>query len=259
MDNRQKRLIHIEGHIRSNFEPELIESLMMNIKREFNVSFCARLLASYALAKSMWAWFANHDLVSFRRWANTGGDLYWTSLLAKDETLLPYPMFLRTLLPVLSNNKVAVGRFVDFADNSIGHRTWRPKQDEFLLRQFIRAWNGDWAAIEDSCSTLAIDEYSSVNPLHIADFMFLNAIAVRDYVAMKYALKKMLEQRELRRHAKFESGYTKDLISTRAVIWCKLARMHNIEINLESDLIPLEWMPWDDGPYMPFEDLMSGG
>jgi len=254
MTEKAARLEHIRGHLDKRFEPGLIGLVIDNLKRNFNVANSAGILASYAEAKAMYAWFSDHDLVWFRRWASASARYSWKSLRTDHESILPYPLFLEMLWPLLSNDKDCVVKFVDFADAFLGSKKLKPKQDEFLLRQFINAWRGNWAEIEGACDEIARGDYLSVKPIHQSDYMFLNAIALGDDDDIRGALYKMLEKKELNRNANYESGYTCDLISSKAVIWCKIARLHGVELNIEADLIPSEWMPWDSVQYPPIEE-----
>jgi hypothetical protein len=76
-----------------------------------------------------------------------------------------------------------------------------------------------------------------------ADSRYHLALAVGDVPGMEEALAELVEPRLMRRRQAEENGYTQQLICTFAVVYAKIAWFHGYEVQVESPMVPSEWLP----------------
>jgi hypothetical protein len=81
--------------------------------------------------------------------------------------------------------------------------------------------------------------------LNVLDYKFLAALAQQSEGDMAEVLQAMVSPAELRRHRNIESGYTADLMSSKGLIYAKLAWYHGIKVDIGSDFIPSSLLSWD--------------
>ena len=72
---------------------------------------------------------------------------------------------------------------------------------------------------------------------------------------MTDVLNELVSTKVSRSRAGLEGAYTKDLISTSAVMYSKLAMRHGFDIGVSSEYIPSEWLPVRPLPkYVPIAE-----
>jgi hypothetical protein len=206
---------------------------------------CAMMMASHALAGALLCWFEQDDLQKFRNWSYVGGRLtQWWLPLEQQINLGPMGVVLDLLMPLLSNNTLLVEWF---AKNDAPFDLKRAEDSrtlDFFAYQAIIALRGDWTRLAKRCDALSTTPpKSSQLKKYAIDNEFYRALANGDIAGMEAALSEIASPKIVRQRSNDESGYTKDLISTYAVMYAKIAWRHGYKVKVESPYVPSEWLP----------------
>lgn len=239
-EKANKRMQHIKEHIDSAQISVYVDNISNN---KGNVFASIMRLASYHKALAVFSWFSNGDMISLRN------NFYISACLSKMACEIEYdlssPGFYMTelLKPLMSNEKKIISWFSEaeflFNKNKIeDHRT-----ADFYAYQAILAINGKWDQLIERCErVIANPPKSSHLKDTIADHRFYLGLASGNIEKMNSAIGDLISKKYIKSRNGGESGFTEDLISTIAVIYCKIAKMSGYNINVESPYIPPVWL-----------------
>jgi hypothetical protein len=237
-EEASKRIAHIKSHLDVGFD---LGKLVLNIETQSgNPNVCASLLSSHALAKSMFAWFDEHDLTALKQWSFVAGKLFQIEHQMKGGTSSIGGYSLRLLSPLLSDCEPLINWYSQYnpkgtLDNRDDIHTYL-----FLDHQVNLVLRGDWQALHDrSEKALATD----TTHRYLADYRFFLALAAKDISGMEQALGELTSGELFSSRKNDESGFTEDLISTPAVIYAKLAWRHGFQVKVDTPYIPQQWLP----------------
>ena len=250
-DTFTDRLTHIKSHLAGGFS---IEHKVDHIKNGTgDPQACVRGLRSHSLASAMNAWFGDKDLTATRQWFRESARLQSMALEMKKADLRGAGAWDSELLtPLVANDKELLDWFAthDFMFNK--ERSEDSKTADFLTYQAYLALRGDWARLEARCDeVIANPPKAKYLQDSLVDHQFYRALARGDEAGMQTAIAVLLTPKMLKAREDSESGFTQDLISTRAVIYTKLAWRHGFRFDPGSPLVPSEWLPLDPAPPWP--------
>jgi hypothetical protein len=244
-DKRDARITHIREHLGAGLGD--IDPLIDNLRNKFNVGNSLLLLASYAEANAMLAWFSDRYIDEFLEWIFASAQFELDAVLLRSAPRPPYPFFIGMRSPLLSNDIALVQRYLEYFETRYALRRRNDvRADEYLVEQLALAISGEWEHLAVSCERwLGQEKLSQRQVRDVLDYSFLQALSARDRDRMEQALRSMVEPGELRKNAKFESGFTEDLISSKALIYAKVAWLHGINVDIESKFVPVDFLEWD--------------
>jgi len=124
-------------------------------------------------------------------------------------------------------------------------RTW-----DYLGYQAPLALRGDWDRLARR-SQVAMDYLSATKSKarYLADQEFFLALARQDRPGMEAALERLTQPKLIRSRINGEHGLAENLITTPAVVYAKIAWLHGHEVQVNSPLVPAEWLPMEPLPH----------
>ncbi|KLU26400.1 hypothetical protein EOS_09680 [Caballeronia mineralivorans PML1(12)] len=241
LEARSKRLAHIEQHLNAADLERLIHFFKT---KTGDPHACVMLLDSNATATAVVAWFRDHDLSAMKRWFYIGGNLTRMEYRMVNDTLSPGAKMLALLKPLLSDDDLLVNWFVGHSAAYDPRRVENHKTHDFWAYQATIAIQGDWQRLESRCERILADPPgASGEKKYLGDHRFYMALARGDIPAMEEAIHQIVTPKALSVRGNDESGFTKNLISTPAVIYAKIAWRHGYHVKIDSPFVPQQWLP----------------
>jgi hypothetical protein len=249
----QERLAHIQKHLKAASASN--HGFVRNIvDRTGSPSACAMLLANHATAMAMNAWFADQDLSRLRQWMHIKAGLDKFRLAMLSDTAGPGAKMLQLLAPLVSNDRALIRWFAECDTQFDMARVDDSKTHDFWAYQSIVAIRGDWTRLTNRCEAVfAAPPKTATEQKYLGDHRFFFALAKGQVDEMRTAIENLLTPAALSSRSKDESGYTDGLISTPAVIYLKIARLHGFEVSVDSPYVPPEWLPMQ--PLDQYDDI----
>jgi len=258
-------IAHLVGHTKHNGENAIRHLTNGTGSRRG----CLGTLTSYAQAKSLLAWFAEHDLRAHKQWAYVAAKLNRMNFQLSPADWFPAYEHLYALL---SDNPEIVNWYRQhtvsyFIAGEIDDRD-NPKQAAFHGYQALLALNGEWELLAQRCEQILAMDIKK-DKRYLIDHRFYLALAKGDKAAMESVLNELTSPKIARqRNVEQAFGLTERLIATHATIYAKIAWRHGYEVEVDSPWVPREWLPirpldrYDDpwpfmkdfDLYQPFED-----
>ena len=243
------RLTHIQSHLVGGFDEGCVRHIQNGTGNPYG---CALLLGSHSLASAMNAWFGDKDLTSTRQWFREWARLQRMAYEIDLDPRGPGSWTSNLIAALVSNDKELLDWFAtnDFMFNK--ERAEDSRTGDFLTYQAYLALRGDWTRLEARCDeVIANPPKAKYLQDSLVDHQFYRALARGDKAGMQAAIASLLTPKMLKAREDSESGFTQDLISTRAVIYTKLAWRHGFRFDPGSPLVPSEWLPLDPAPPWP--------
>jgi hypothetical protein len=130
------------------------------------------------------------------------------------------------------------------------HHIDDPGRYEFLLFQAQLAMRRDLPRLLQRAERAVQSGRTPRNkPSFRADYDFFLNLGRQNPDGMKAAIETLLRPRMLLVRSGFESGVTNSLLSTPAVIYCKLAALNGMPIDIDHPMVPRAWL--SDAPLAP--------
>lgn len=240
-DEARRRLLHVKQHLlMSKVTPALDHIVAKTGSR----SGCLLSLESHALASAVEAWFEKGDLSATKSWAYNCGRLHLIWTMENMETHSPAARVLNLLMPLVSDHSLLIERYAHLDQAFDPKRRDSTTTLDFLSYQSLLALRGDWLNLIYRCEeVLAHPPRTASLNKYLLDQHFYLALAKSDKSSMEGVLHELVSTKCLRGRQNDESGFTRDLISTYAVIYAKLAQRHGHKISINSPLVPDPWIP----------------
>lgn len=236
-----ERLRHIGSHVDAGKD---ISGVVRNILTGSGSPIGSALnLGSHTFARGMRAWFEHADLIATKQWFKLSGECHNVYLdLARDQmNLMPRVMCLSRML--VADHEPEISRFLSFSHIYSAKMISNVKSVDYSAFNIVLAVKGEMELLASRCEALRKDPPASRGKKYLPDNDFLAALAAGDPERMREILNDLVSPKVARSRAGLEDGYTQDLISTSAVLYAKLARRHGYEIEVESDYVPVQWLP----------------
>ena len=245
------RLTHIQSHIVDGVDQNAIKNIRLGTGSPSN---SAALLGHFCLASGMNAWFAHKDLSATRMWFRESGRMlrmsYELSTERKQSSTGGKIVYLMS--PLVANDEEQLQWFAQNVDMYDMERGDDRRTVEFWAIHLILALRGEWARLEARCKdVIAHPPGTALIKKYMVDHRFYLALAQADEAGMRETLAELLSPAVLKARKDWEGGYTRDLISTCAVMYTKLAWRRGFHIDPGSPFVPSEWLPLDPPPQVP--------
>jgi Immunity protein 49 len=206
-------------------------------------SGCIRGLNSFHQLKATLAWFTDHNLSEFKLQA------YITSKLHYIHCIEVEPQGLATegeyCFGLLSDYEPLIRWMMGLQPSS----AWglklinNPKDAMFRHWQMTLALRGDWQNLRERAELFLQDVPLRMKKLAV-DQRFYLALSQADMPAMQATLEELISPKVAKaRPDSLEYTFPSILIASHATLYAKIARRHGYEINLNTPLIPQEWLP----------------
>ena len=210
-----------------------------------NTGFLIRLLQSFSDANSMVCWIRDGDLNRFKEWSYISAKLNRMVFQYDPNSWLPTYMFFGA---VLSDQAEIIDWYKQFTlpyevnAASIKDRD-NPRQPDFHGYQLILALNGKWDELRIRCEQILSLEIKK-DRKYLIDHRFYLALANGDQIGMENVLTELTSPKIARvRNYEFAFTFTEHFIATHATLYAKLAWLSGYKVQIDTPLIPKEWLP----------------
>jgi hypothetical protein len=242
-EKREARLEHMRGFFSEIDYAGGFVSAIRN--RTGDTAACILALASFAIRNALLSWFDKNDIRTTKNWWHTSATL--TKNHYEMKPLKGHNVgakFLSLMPPLLSDDDDLIAWYANADAIFDLDRVEDHKTHDFWSYQAIVALRGDWPRLQERCETVLADPPgASKEQKYLIDHRFYLALARGDEQAMNDVIRQLITPKLLSARRNYESGFTGDLISTPAVILCKLAWRAGFHIDTQSPFVPLQWLP----------------
>jgi len=243
------RLSHVIAHRDSYLSDGVLEQSLVNIaSNSGSPSGSLRIVRSFSEASAIADWFENGNVDSLKN---------WFYVRAKLDYVLAHPPYagksndhafeglaLHGMFSLVSDNSSLINWYATIDDSFNEKRVDNVKQFDFWTKQFFLAIRGEWDILGDRCERIiASPPQGSREKKFLIDHHFYLALARGDLAEMTSIVEQLVSPKSISRRGALEGGYTKDLLCTPSIIYCKLAWRHGYQIKVDSPYVPHEWLP----------------
>jgi len=248
---RVKRIAHIKSHLDGGFK---LDQLVRNIENGLgNPRACVMSLSRHAEASGFYAWFEERDLTSMRQWFHTAAKLDRKWYQMEEDKQGSGSKMLELIKPLVSNDRSLIEWFAHYDQVYYLDRVEEQTTHDFWAYQAIVALRGEWPRLIERCErVMRTPPRAASEQKYLPDHEFYLALARRDVGTMTEALHKLVTPKMVKARNNDDIGYARDLISTAAVIYAKIAWFHGYEVRVDSPYIPSEWLPME--PLQRYDD-----
>jgi Immunity protein 49 len=206
-------------------------------------SGCLRGLNSFHNLKTNHAWFADHNLAEFKLQAYITSKLHYIhcvevepqGLTSEEEYFFGLFSDYEPLIRWMMGLQPSSASLVKYIHN--------PKDAMFRNWQMTLALRGDWQSLRERAELFLQDVPPKMKKFAV-DQHFYMALSHGDLPAMQTALEELISPKVAKiRNPVFGLAFPSEFISSYATLYAKIARRHGYEINLNTPLIPQEWLP----------------
>lgn len=252
-------------HVGSHADASMSVALDLIAKGQGSFSGCLRSIHQVSEAKTMIAWFRDHDLVAHKQWAYMTAKL--RRMIKQLEPSSWFPAY-EHLLPLLSDHPGLVSWYSQHRApymTRLGIKDKdNPKQPAFHGYQALLALNGQWDELRERCERILSMDLKR-DRKYLIDHRFYLALAKGDKPGMESVLAELCSPKIARvRNVELAFGFTENFIATHATIYAKIAWRHGFELEIGTPWIPREWLPVqplahyeDPWPFMQAFDLFQ--
>jgi hypothetical protein len=243
------RLKHTDGNLNGDYYSveRLVNLENRIINMEKNADTCRLSLEGYCEAKAISTWFHTEDLRVFKHWCYNKSKLYYIGFNPPHNRIRRVAgayYVLEGMWYLISDHeeliKWCANLDSEFYEKDIANKNI----SYFYTKQFFLALRGDWDTLGERCERIIADPPKNGNgKSYMIDQHFYLALAKGDVIGMEAVIKELVTPRRLANKEGLEQAYTRNLISTPAIIYSKLAWRNGYEVVVDSPYIPKEWLP----------------
>lgn len=240
-DSVQLGLAHVVPH--STEDEGNILAISLILEGKGNRGGCLANLQRLTTAKSLIAWFRDHDLQAFKEWAFVAAKLQRMARQLAPTEMISAP---NLMYVVFSDHEDIISWFSQhtgyFQNNKDAHN---PKQAVYFHYQAFLALRGDWDELKNRCERiLAMEHEIKKDRRFLLDQRFYLALAEGKVAEMESVLTEMTNPKNARvRNFEFPFGLEERLFSGFATLYAKLAWRHGYQLQVDSVWIPQAWLP----------------
>ena len=235
------------SRLRGN-EVSVAESLGYLSTNSGDLLACKRSVASHAEFEALHAWYNEESLTDFRQWIYVSAKLQMH--LLPHYCVHGYPC-LRFWKVLLSNHPGLIEHAAWFPERYPPEMTddfpWIFKTRQLPCHNNHQIWlhqlalRGDWEGLRREAGRALTEHPKSTKKYVLTDARYLLALAERELPTMQECLADLLKPKN--RKARNDLPLREDLISIDVLVLAKIAWLHGIEIDPQSDYVPREWLP----------------
>lgn len=220
----------------------------MITEKRGSLSGCLRSLLSHHLLKSIYAWAAHGDLQSFKWNAYVATKIHYIhSVEVEAEAIGREGEYFYALF---SDCEPLIQWMIGLAPLNSGQWSYISKVGDSFYRQYqmTLALRGDWPQLIQRCETFLRGMPKGMKRFAV-DFRFYLALANGDLAGMRASLTELTSPKVAKvRNEVFELAFACDFVGCHATMYAKIARRHGYVIDIQTPLIPPEWLPLEPLP-----------
>ena len=248
-------MAHVEGRVQ--ISAAMLDQTITGIThKQGHVGGCLMILSDHAFGSALLSWFRRRDLASTRQWLYTASRLDQTRYRWTRDKDAPLGKAWHLVKPLVSNHPGLIRWFAECDDVYDLKRVEDVRTWDYLGYQAPLALRGDWDRLAQR-SQAAVDYLRATKSKakYLADQEFFLALARQDRPGMEAALERLTQPKLVQSRSNDEHGLAENLISTAAVAYAKIAWLHGHEVEVNSPLVPAEWLPME--PLPRYEDAYA--
>ncbi|TBO27718.1 hypothetical protein EYS42_16570 [Aquabacterium lacunae] len=206
-----------------------------------------------------YAWFGNRDLATFKLQSYLSAKfLYMIAKATSEEGVMREAEYFYALL---SDHEPVIRWMMQQSPHStlFKQRMVNPTQNEYRYYQLTLALNGQWNDL-GSRAEMFLQDVPAKMKKYAPDMRFYLALAQQDKAGMESALAELTSPKVAKvRNEVFELVVPSQFVSPFACLYAKAARRYGFELDVDTALIPKEWLPVSPLPaYLdPYEFMRS--
>jgi hypothetical protein len=197
-------------------------------------------LATDTVRHALYSWYVDHDLASAKQW------FYLAARLIAESTTKPKGATLWTchdfMFPLLSDSPEMIALFATLSppgvDNkpSFADKRENPREGEFQSYLVQTAIKGDDQKLDELVALFKAKSLKKNAKFNNAYIQFYTGLIGGDVPEMEAALDYLGKLQS-------QNPTTEDFLAFHAVIMCKLAWLRGYEVQVDSPLVPMAFMP----------------
>lgn len=211
-----------------------IDAIITNLEPD-NVASKYKILATDAARHALYSWYVEHDLTTAKQWFYVAAKCIAISTTkpvgyAKLWTCHDF------MFPLLSDNPELIALYATLETPNLIEKRDNPKEGEFQVNLVQTALKGDYSKLAELITLLkakGLKKDAKYDNAYIQFFTGLINGNIADMEAGLAVLGKCQSQ----------NPTTEDFFAFHAVVLCKLAWLKGYQVQVDSPLVPMEFMP----------------
>lgn len=216
---------------------------------------CLSGLSSFCKAKALLSWYQDNDLKQFQQHAYVSSKVKRMYLqYTPDDWIGAYGHF----MALASNNPELIHWFSQCTLDNLStyqktiHRN-NVGSPIYHAFQAILALQGKWQLLGERAEYILANPPGKKMLKYQLDQRFYLALAQGDVTVMEQVLSEFTSPKVAKvRNFEQAFGLTEHLLSTFAFIYAKIAWLHGYQVQVDSSLLPMEWLPMT--PLVKYKD-----
>lgn len=207
-------------------------------------------IATYIVSKALYSWFIKQDLNTAKQYFHVAAKLIAVSTTKpRGETFWGLHPF---MFPLLSDNAEMIAHYATLSPQSIddkpsfAERRNDLKSNEFDIYLVQLALQKDDAKLQECLTAYKAKNYKRQSKEKAGLIQFMEALLKGDVAQMESAIAPLGEWEKA-------NPTTEDFLSDYAVVLCKLAWLRGYEVQVDSSLVPMAFMP--TAPLAHYDDV----
>lgn len=243
-EEQKKNLEEIEVSIKRNEGFNELPTAVQYINEgKGSFSGCVSNLSSLHYDKSHRAWFLSHDLEGFKLQAFIASKLRYIHCM--DVEPEGWTAEIRYFEALFSDHEPLIHWRMSLQPDYEQGIKWinNPKDHSFRHWQMTLALRGDWQALKERAELFLSDIPPKMKQF-ATDQRFYLALSQGDTPAMQNILKEFITPKAVKARDKaYWFGTPSSFISCYATMYAKIAWRHGYQVQLDTPLIPAQWLP----------------
>ena len=237
LDTRKEHIRYHQG------EGPLPSAVVLINKGEGSLNGCIGSLISLHTEIANQTWFAEQNLTTFKLHSYVVAKLmYIRAKTTGEEGFLHEATW---FYPLLSDHEPLIRYWLSFQPESdfFKRRIANPNQNEYRFYQLTLALNGQWEELGRRAEVF-LHEPPAKMKKYAPDMRFYLALAQQDKAGMEAALTELTTPKVFKSRQEPCGPYVaSQFVVTFACLYAKTARRHGFELDIDTVLIPKEWLP----------------
>lgn len=198
-------------------------------------------ISDKAITHALYSWYVDHDLAAAKQWFYVAAKCIAISTTKPvgNETFWALHPF---MFPLLSDNTEMIALYATLSPlgrdekPTFAERRDDLKSNEFDIYLVQLVLQKDDTKLQEHIATYKAKNYKRQSKYKIRIINFMEALLKGDVAQMESAIAPL---------SKWELGNptTEDFLASYAVVLCKLAWLRGYEVQVDSPLVPMEFMP----------------
>jgi hypothetical protein len=199
----------------------------------------------YAVTHALYSWYVEHNLAAAKQWFYVAAKLIAissTKPVGNENFWAVHPF----MFPLLSDSPEMIALYSTIETPNLLENRLKLKANEFDIYLVQTALQGDYNKLAELVDTYKAKNYKTQTKYKISMMLFMEGLMSGNISKMETAIAK-------HKNWVLANPITEDFLSDYGVTLCKLAWIKGFEVQVDSLLIPMEFMPVT--PLAHYEDI----